>query len=68
MRYYPTPEVGFDIVGRQEIADRLRVQPRTVSQWKWRQVLPKADFRLAGGDVWLWETIRDWARDTDRLL
>ena len=46
MRFMWTTASRVDVVGRAEIAQRLRVRPRTVSQWRWRGVLPEPDSRV----------------------
>lgn len=54
------------VVGTQEIAELLEVKPATVSQWKFRKILPPPDYPLRCGDVWLRHTIERWARVTNR--
>jgi len=55
------------LVGITEIAERLEVSKGTVHKWRHRNLLPPADYHLAGGPVWEWATIEAWARDTHRL-
>lgn len=54
-------------VGGQEIAQLLHVKPTTVQQWKFRGLLPPADFVVNGMDAWSTATILDWAHETGRL-
>ncbi len=57
----------LDVVGPQEVADRLGVQRATVDRWRQRGVLPEPTWQLAGGPVWLWGDVAAWARRTGRL-
>jgi predicted nucleotidyltransferase component of viral defense system len=59
--------VSLDLVGEKEIADRLRVQPGTVHQWRKRDLLPEPMAEVSGMPVWEWSTIDGWARATGRL-
>ena len=54
------------MLGAAEIAILLDVQPGTVSQWKFRRILPEADYVLHCGDLWTRHTIERWARMTGR--
>ena len=58
-----------DIVGTNEIADRLGVGAQTVRTWAQRPYLnfPEPDYRVSGVPAWEWETIRVWAEETGRL-
>jgi hypothetical protein len=60
-----TPTI--DLVGAQEIAGRLGVTIHTVHKWRQRNLLPAPSWRLGAGDIWQWETIEAWARETGRL-
>ena len=52
------------ILGSMEVAVLLDVRPGTVSQWKFRKLLPDPDYTLHCGDVWMRSTIERWARLT----
>lgn len=58
---------ALDVVGLKEVAQRLGVEERTASMWKWRGLLPPADGIVSGLPVWRWSTIRKWATATGRL-
>jgi hypothetical protein len=55
-------------VGTLEVAGRLRRKPRTVSQWRHRNLLPEERWKIGGDPAWCWEhDIEPWARRTGRL-
>jgi hypothetical protein len=56
-----------DLVDRAALAERLGVNASTVSRWQRRTVLPNPDVVLDGTDLWLWETVREWARHRSRF-
>lgn len=56
-----------ELVGLVEIATRLRVKPSTPPMWRQRGLMPEQDLTLSGTPVWMWSTIADWARRTDRI-
>lgn len=56
-----------DVVGTNEIADRLGVQPGTVWQWRQRGLLPKPEWTVSTVPAWNWATVRAWAIETGRL-
>lgn len=56
------------LVGMGEVAAMLGVQRRTVHQWRFRGVLPVADFELDTGPVWERATILRWAKRTKRRI
>jgi hypothetical protein len=56
-----------DIVDMEEVARRLGVKKETVRMWRYRDLLPEAEWMLNGQPVWRWATIRKWAQDTGRL-
>ncbi|NNC92463.1 MAG: hypothetical protein HKN80_08200 [Acidimicrobiia bacterium] len=56
-----------DLVDRAALAERLGVNASTVGRWKRRGVLPTPDVVLDGTELWLWETVRDWARQRSRF-
>ena len=55
------------LVSAQEIADQLGVKKATVHMWRARGILPEADYDLAVGPIWTWDTIWNWAVKTGRL-
>lgn len=55
-------------VGGLEVAARLGMRPKTVTQWKLRGLLPAPRWTVSGEDAWDWEVdIEPWARRTGRL-
>jgi transcriptional regulator with XRE-family HTH domain len=56
-----------DLVDRAALAERLGVNASTVSRWQRRTVLPGPDVVLDGTDLWLWDTVREWARHRSRF-
>jgi hypothetical protein len=56
-----------DIMGTQEIAALLQVQPATVSQWRHRRLLPAPWRTVSGTPLWLRATVEEWARETERM-
>lgn len=59
--------VGCNLVGLAEIASILRVRRATVSQWRFREVLPYPRWTISGTPVWCWEhDIEPWAEQTGR--
>ncbi|MDH3538752.1 MAG: hypothetical protein OEP52_02055 [Acidimicrobiia bacterium] len=56
-----------DLVDRAALAKRLEVSASTVWRWQRRRVLPKPDVVLDGTELWLWDTMREWARHPGRL-
>jgi len=56
-----------DIVGLNEIADRLGVQKNTPDTWRGRGLLPEPAVVVSGTPLWEWSTILDWARRTRRV-
>ena len=56
-----------DLVGQNEIADRLGVKLGTVHMWRHRGLFPEPEWQLAIGPVWRWLTIEVWAIATGRL-
>jgi transcriptional regulator with XRE-family HTH domain len=51
-----------NLVDRAALAKRLGVNASTMSRWQRRNVLPDPDVVLDRTDLWLWETVREWAR------
>ena len=58
---------SLDILGPAEVAGLLRVQPKTVSTWAARGILPPADLVLARVKIWKRSTIEAWAIQTGRM-
>ena len=56
-----------DILGPQEIADRLSVQVNTVWQWRKRDIMPIPARIISGVPLWTAEQIDGWAAATGRL-
>ena len=56
-----------DLIGRAEMAERLGVGASTIDRWQRRSILPEPDLRFGSQDVWLWETVRDWAKHKSRF-
>lgn len=56
-----------ELVGCQEIAERLNVPPNTVYAWRHRKLLPEPEHTVGGRPAWKWSTIRQWADRTGRL-
>jgi len=58
-----------DLVGAQEIADRLEVsRPQTVHMWHRRHGdFPAPVVELSMGYLWSWPDVEEWARATGRL-
>ena len=57
-----------DLVGAQEIADRLGLaRPQTIHVWRRRHPeFPKPIARLKTALIWDWNDIERWARETGR--
>lgn len=58
---------ALDLVGLQEIADRLNTKRNTPNVWRQRNQFPPPDLELAMGPLWKWSTVETWARQTGRL-
>lgn len=58
-----------DLVGAEDIADRLGLARRqVVHNWHARHVgFPAPLLKLNGGQVWYWPEVAAWARETGRL-
>lgn len=58
-----------NIVGAQEIADRIGVaQRQTVINWARRYAdFPQPIAKLTNAWVWDWDEVESWARSTGRL-
>lgn len=54
------------LLGVAEIAELLNVKRQTVSAWRYRGILPPADYTFAAADLWQRDTIERWARQTGR--
>lgn len=57
----------LDLVGPQEVAERLGVQRETVHRWRVRGVLVDPEWVISGVPLWRWQTVHRWARATGRL-
>ena len=57
-----------EIVGPQEIADRLAVQVNTVHMWRKRNILPIPARVISGVPLWQTAVIDEWAEATGRLV
>jgi hypothetical protein len=56
-------QLGIDIVGVSEIAERARVNRDTVQKWRERHNdFPGPIATLAAGPVWSWEAVDRWLR------
>jgi len=55
-----------DLVGPAEVAERLCVNVRTVTQWKYRGLLPEPLAIVSGVPLYEWEEIAEWAVFTGR--
>lgn len=55
------------VIGLQEIAALLEVEPRTATQWNWRGLLPPPDGSVSGSPAWRRSTILRWAEKTGRM-
>jgi hypothetical protein len=50
-----------DLVGRQEIAERLGVTPAGVDTWRRRDPdFPEPAVTLSGTPVWRWQLVQAW--------
>jgi hypothetical protein len=58
-----------DLVGAQEIADRLDVsRPQVIHVWRSRHPdFPEPVTRLSMGYLWSWPDVERWAKATGRL-
>jgi len=58
-----------ELMGVNEVAELLDVKPALISTWAHRAKMPKPDVLLNAGktQVWLRETIIDWAGETGKL-
>jgi hypothetical protein len=58
-----------DLVGVDEIADRLGLKRRqVVHNWRARHPdFPEPVAKLNGGFVWYWPDVAAWARETGRI-
>jgi predicted site-specific integrase-resolvase len=59
--------VPDDLLGVAEIAALLGVRGQTVSVWRRRGQLPAPDVTVKAADLWLRETVVEWAKRTGRM-
>ena len=62
-----SPRLLPDIVGTDDFAARLGVQPATIRTWIRRGQIPPPRWRLAGRAMWNWEEVEAWAANSGRL-
>ncbi len=58
----------LDLVGVDDIASRLGVQPRIAANWYATRALPDPDYRWEAGDAWMWGTIERWTHGRGRAV
>ena len=58
----------IDLVGVDDIASRLGVQPRIAATWYATGALPDPDYRWEAGDAWMWDTIEKWTHGRGRAV
>ena len=58
----------LDVVGVDDIASRLGVQPRIAANWHATGALPDPDYRWEAGDAWMWDTIEVWTHGRGRVV
>lgn len=63
-----TADALSDIVGPQEVADRLAVQCNTVHQWRKRGLMPVPARIISGVPLWASAAIDSWALETGRIV
>lgn len=56
-----------DLVDRAALAERLGVNASTVARWHRRSILPEPDAVVADQELWVWKTVREWARHKSRF-
>ena len=58
-----------ELMGVNEVAELLNVKPNLISTWSHRSKMPEPDVLLNAGktQVWLRDTIVEWASDTGKL-
>jgi len=62
-------QVLDQLMGVNEVAEFLKVEPNLISTWIFRKKMPVPDVVLNKGktQVWLRDTIISWATDTGKL-
>lgn len=58
----PRPPAATMVVGAVEIAQRLDVKTNTVTNWKYRHVMPEPRWTVSGLPAWWWPEVEAWAR------
>ena len=58
-----------ELMGVNEVAELLNVKPNLISTWAHREKMPRPDVLINAGktQVWLRETIIEWAGETGKL-
>lgn len=60
-------DVRPELVIAADIAERLGISPAAVSVLASRSDFPRAVGQLGRSDVWRWNRVERWARETGRL-
>ncbi len=58
----------LDVVGVDDIASRLGVEPRIAANWHATGALPDPDYRWEAGAAWRWGTIERWTHGRGRAV
>lgn len=59
-----------NVVGTNEVASLLGVQPQTVRHWRLRKMavpFPEPAHLISHVPLWHWEDVEEWAKATGRL-
>ncbi len=53
----------LDLVGKNEIAERLGVSVPAVQRWRYADLgFPESDYVISGTPVWRWSRVDRWAK------